>query len=313
MRLIHWRNPTMKRSEMWLFEDLLATLRFIRDEIHATREDQRAADTNRDAQPIRPIPVELGANSHIPAAISEHYEAENRYRNSKWRKVKTGAEILGIASAFALAILTFVTLCEIKKQTLLVQKSADAAKSAADTAHDALVRSQRPWLGINGPMIAVERLRIESIQERMQIHGRVKIAVRNFGVSPALHVGIEITDVPYERSTEEDVEIHSRTFKETADRSCRIADIKASSLDGHASGPFIFPNIGGDVESLLNTNSPPRVVNSWITVVGCISYGDQFDPGHSHHTRFCFMSKGVMTNISAGEVFVPCSENQEVD
>jgi hypothetical protein len=162
-------------------------------------------------------------------------------------------------------------------------------------------------------MIAVEKLRIESIKDRMQIHGRVKIAIKNFGVSPALHVGIEIVDVAYESASAGDVKIHMATFKRTADRTCRIADQMASSLEGHASGPFIFPNVGGDVEFPLNTNSPSRTINSWITVVGCISYGDQFDPGHSHHTRFCFMSKDAMTNIRAGEAFTPCSDNQEVD
>jgi hypothetical protein len=78
--------------------------------------------------------MDLRAELRLPVAVSEYCEAQNRERKSRWPKVKTGLQIVGIASAATLAILTFLTLQEVRKQTPKIAESADAAKESADLA-----------------------------------------------------------------------------------------------------------------------------------------------------------------------------------
>ncbi len=145
----------MNEREFRVLRALVINLRTISQEIHAIHEDQQAADTDKEAQPVRPLTVEIEADPRIPVAICEHYEAENRYRKSKWRKFKTLAEMVGIGSAFALAILTYLTLQQIISQTQSIRTSATAAINASRTAQQALAlardnfrQDQRPYVAL---------------------------------------------------------------------------------------------------------------------------------------------------------------------
>jgi hypothetical protein len=117
----------------WGTESLLrriaGSLAALRDEIHAAHEEHKADNANSKTDPAAPLIVKL-SDPLIHPSVTEHYEAENRKRKSKWRWLKPAAETLGIISAFGLAIMALFTLLEVQKQTDAVTKSANAAADA---------------------------------------------------------------------------------------------------------------------------------------------------------------------------------------
>ena len=66
----------MTEKELRAWKSLADSLRVVSQQIHAIHEYQKVADTNRNTQPVRPIPIEIEPNSRISVAIREHYETE---------------------------------------------------------------------------------------------------------------------------------------------------------------------------------------------------------------------------------------------
>lgn len=134
-------------------------LRGLRKDINAIHEDQQTAYAREEAKPVEPLPIEVRTDPRIPVAIREHYEAENRERVSAWRRIKIALEVIGIASAFTLAILTFRTLCEIQKQTREITKAANASDKQAT-----LLAQQ-----VEGTLAAVLQLNVEMQSEGLHV------------------------------------------------------------------------------------------------------------------------------------------------
>lgn len=126
-----------------LVRSLLITLRSIKAKIEEIRVDRRSEENRGQT----PIPIEIRSSLPFPEVIREYYEAEQRVRLSLWtRRIKPALEIFGILVAFALAILTGLTLSEIRKQTPTIAASAGAAQGQLTVMESA----QRPWIGLDG-------------------------------------------------------------------------------------------------------------------------------------------------------------------
>jgi hypothetical protein len=184
------------------------------------------------------------------------------------------------------------------------ERSADAAKSAADTAHDTLFKGQRPWVGIDGYPIVLQP---PQVTKETGVHADVVIGVKNFGISPALHVAIN-TGITIGPPTSDLTQ-----FRRDADASCKMADMGSSPIvpGEERTGRYIFP--GTTLTSRLNmtANSPYLDPNRGLDLVGCIAYTDQFKA--KHHTRFCFMSQGRIDQIVANQPLVSCPMNEIAD
>ena len=156
--------------------------------------------------------------------------------------------------------------------------SANAAKNAAETARDALVRVQRPWVGLDGSPT------IETTPDWYSYSARLK----NFGIAPALKVGVSIR-----RPTTDD-------FQKEMDKTCEEA--KAHPFTYIMPGqpyPYRTPHsfyLGGD--------------NS-VRLVGCVTYFGQFGGLDFHRTPFCFTS-GVPISKTTAESLVACPIKYDV-
>lgn len=165
-----------------------------------------------------------------------------------------------------------------QEQADQTKRSADAAKSAAETAREALLRSQRPWVG-------PEREPDIYWNQRNPDQSRISLAIKNFGPSPALHVGYWIG--PY-------VQVNSVGEAEAISRrSCQLAEMASITSDHLADESFGFsllPNAPGTVFGGL----PWDPVKGYSMAIGCIAYTDEFHKksinSPIHHTRFCYRS-----------------------
>jgi hypothetical protein len=160
---------SMGEREVVLFRSILGALRGIRDEIHAIREYQKANRTQNDT----PLPVELRPNPSLPIAVSEYYEAEQKDRNSKWKRYRPWLEVVGVSVAVSLAILTFCTLRQVKKQ--------------ADAAQRQLEATGRAWMKIS---VAIDQPITFDKSGLMRMF--FKVSMTNVGKSAAMNIGLRI-------------------------------------------------------------------------------------------------------------------------
>ena len=182
------------------------------------------------------------------------------------------------------------TLTEMKAQSQAMQEaahaaktqaetsiiSADAAKSAANTARDALVRVQRPWLGVDGrPTYKLSQ-------------ADFSVTVKNFGTAPALNVGVMM-----KRSASEDFE---KNIVPTCDQ----------ARDKTKSGIYIFP---GNTHTRrfveIGGNTAPDAA---FTLIGCIAYFGQNED--YHYTTFCFTS-GLPAANTTNQPLTACAVKQD--
>jgi hypothetical protein len=178
-----------------------------------------------------------------------------------------------------------------------VARLANATQQAAQTARDTVVRSQRPWLAVEGSAVSLQVPTIVA----SGIHSDTAVSVRNYGQSPALHVAVHIA-----------VTVGSmERLREAADESCKEADMMAGFPKQDISGHYIFPGNAMPYEFKGTTGSPDIKLGIPLDVVGCISYGDQFKI--RHHTRFCYYSQGSISSMVANERLVSCPINEEAD
>jgi len=192
-----------------------------------------------------------------------------------WDRHKRWVEILGV---LLLAVYTGYTI----KMYYANRDAAQAATIAAATAHDALILVQRPWLGVEG-----------SVSHSDMTESGVtdfSATVKNFGLVPALHVGLRID------------RIQINAFEEKIPSICEEAKQKTTK------GRYIFPGSNysysftqRSVNVDIGAQPDPNLVH-----VGCIAYFGQFQD--FHHTEFCFMR-----GLTIDRPLVPCPVKQEAD
>jgi hypothetical protein len=224
---------------------------------------------------------------------------QGRYESTPlWKKILESAAVV---AGVSYAIVAYLQWHEMKRAT-------DAAKSAAETAHDALVKGNRPWLGVDGSATTLQ----QPTMGKEGIKASVGFILKNFGTAPALHVGMHAIIVNNSPPTQEGLADFSQ-FKRDADASCRMADLATKSIvqGEEGAGLYIFPN--NSVVERLNgmTTTPAPLPIMALDLVGCIAYADQFKG--IHHTRFCFMSENAIKDVRMDQRLISCPINEDAD
>jgi hypothetical protein len=260
------------------------------------------ANAESNEQSGSPQPQVLSATAQPQTAPSPHHcEITCNKKRDAIDKATLVLEGFGLFVLIVYTVFTGLMWCANKR-------AADAAKSAADTARDALKMVNRPWLGIDGSITVLKPVVID----KEGLHTELGFQIKNFGPGPAMHIGRhEII-----RNASEDAlpngTVDFSNFKREADISCKIADANAKPIvpGEMGSGPYIFPNNFISYDSHVTTVPPPNIANS-LDVVGCITYSDQFKS--THHTRFCFMGQRSIKNTVAMDQLIPCPINQDAN
>jgi hypothetical protein len=222
-----------------------------------------------------------------------------------WDKIKPFLEMAGVV---LLAIYTGYTI----KMYCANKKAADAAKSAAETAHDAFVKGNRPWVGVDGPLTVTQPPTIFQEGGKENIKASFSFIVKNFGTAPALHYVAEATIVINSPPTP-DGRADFSAFTNAADSACRMADSGTRAIvpGEEGSGLYLFPSQPIREEVNNATTSPAPNPITALDVVGCMAYSDQHRG--IHHTRFCFMGNRSIKDTKVGQTLLPCPINESAD
>jgi hypothetical protein len=227
----------------------------------------------------------------------------NRYCNL--RKAPTWIEA---ACAVALVVITgfythyaHQTLTEIGKQSPEIKKSAEAAKSAADTAHDSLVLANRPWIKIKHRI--VKPLNFDFVGAAGPAATMdVEDTMENVGNSVALNV------ISWEDVIPVDPDFSTTSARKRRDEWCnankRFDPANSTTLNGRIMfphDPFVQVSGMGPLMSTVNKavednmiplknffrgSAPnPLLGKVQFVMVGCVVYGSSFEPdGTRQHT-----------------------------
>ncbi len=209
---------------------------------------------------------------------------EERIQKSKQRQetsrynLRDWIQVLLVIVTWAAFIAAFTYAGVALLQWSANEKAANAAKSAADTAHTALIEGERPWVGLDGP-IKITGLYFGPPNIEIQYTYHIK----NFGKTPALKV---IAIMHFAASAEKD--------KFWGDHACEQS---VPFTTGTVKGPpgKEYPPIGKILfpGQVLEDGAKPPITDGDIftpnikTVwfIGCVSYVDQFK--NVYWTRFC--------------------------
>jgi hypothetical protein len=161
-------------------------------------------------------------------------------------------------------------LPELHTSAEAAKSAAKAAEGANTTAHDALVRSTRPWVG---PFGDPKLLGTPIIDKAGNVSLSVEVPVKNFGTSPALNVEFQVLpDIPQIGPENYRMKFINDTCKEAVS----------------AGRGIIFPGSETTYTSSGSSHLPELKGRPWFTLEGCVVYTDQFQE-RTHHTRFCFV------------------------
>jgi len=205
-------------------------------------------------------------------------------------------------------------LGEIIRQFPEIQKSANAATSANIAAHDALTRSNRPWLGVESLRVTapIGFTKAGSGKDITYfISGSLEITIKNFGSSPALSVRnfIEAYDPTFLNETFDPSDPFAplRKFGEGA---CALADgNEFTKKNPRMYGGSIFPTQTTTYTSYGIPGFAKRelAAGDFMQLVGCISYRDQFRET-THHTHYCVLAPiGTLGTVNN------CESNTDAD
>jgi hypothetical protein len=252
------------------------------DPVNKTNQTQN--ESNESAPVLRPEP-------HIPKAIETKTEAKRRKNNA-----------LDIYMAF----IHTLTMLAVVWYAIINSHMLDKMKESTGTAKEAMVRSQRPWVGAIR-VIAREPFQITNKQVNMPI---LIFQFKNYGTSPALRINMATqpyfdaapifdpfndqgiwTDIPPEKVSE-----------------CRNAASAFSRPD--QLGKVIFPGETKEIESGLFTTYPSlEALSNGLRIHGCIAYRDQFGQ-EIRYTRFCFRTPGSVKSYTLKQPLVECGLGQ---
>jgi len=171
--------------------------------------------------------------------------------------------------------------------------------------HDALVRSNRPWLAVDGNPQVLEPVHVGA--DGLQC--KVRFSIKNFGVSPALYVNLRPSLDTFVFGGDEPV----AQFKQSADSDCQTADLKTRpSVPGEGgTGPYIVPT--GLLQRDIDVSNPSiKDFTKPFRVIGCIAYWDQFKE-RIHHSTFCFITENSAKDAGPNTRFSICPINQTAD
>jgi hypothetical protein len=240
------------------------------------RENNQTPDTSREtdvqAHHSNPdIPSTPSVSSSPPSKT--HCQITYKIEKDWWDKTKPFVEIAGLV---LLLIYTAYTIKIYRANA----KAANAAKSAADTARDTLIASQRAWVGMKGFFLPVKVLPNVPLSAS---YGQV-----NFGHGPALSVGNRAAfGVLEQELTVEQAET-------------RLATAKSPNTY------TMFPSEetpAGQASVTINNYWLGRVNNgkAWLYYFGDTVYRDEFKA--VHRTTFCSVYNPAAKQFQYCEIY----------
>jgi hypothetical protein len=290
-------HENMTEYQLRVLRSIANELRALRQEIHAANQEQNSTPENEGDYPVRPFQAEIQTDAITQQAIREYYTSENREHNSWWSRNKRWIETGGVIAAIILAALTYLTLQEIRRQTPSARKSADAAKSASDTAATSLKVSNRPWVKITHRI--VKPLTFGFIGAAGPAATMtVEDTLENVGPTVALNV------LSWEDVIPNDYEDTPSHFRIPSNRSANTrrdewCGANRNSEQSRTVGNILFPRTPvsqlsgmGSLMSKIQAamqRSPIKGKVSFV-MVGCVCYRSSFeDPKQpNHQTRFIY-------------------------
>jgi hypothetical protein len=174
----------MSDQYLRLLRSVVKTLDALKASLDKHREaiSKQNETTQRQAHPdpqqvIQPV-------VSLPPAVTAYYEAQehNRPSTERWERIKRGIEFLAFGAAITLAILTYRTLQQVKRQ-------ADAAQSQVGIMQRQLEAADRPWMKIIGAKPTSD-LKFSMMQRDSLVSAMIVVGVKNIGKSVALNVTI---------------------------------------------------------------------------------------------------------------------------
>lgn len=259
---------------------LITAVLGIQEQIGTIRNQQEAANQQHQQEP----PV-LRAELQIPERIEKERKAQNDRQHCLQVWLTIGTWLAFIAASVYAGIAAF-QLRQMKRAAHATEIGAYAAKSAATTAHDALVASQRPWVGIssNHP-INVEKFEI--IPNPVKPNGGEPTALRttvsfwleNFGNSPARR----IAPAAFGGIVTSQAEVPADWQKMECDLGEKI------SKGGTVPTFTIMPKSPMESRSEGQGGIPQNITIHHVWLLGCIVYQDTLG-GPIHHTRIVLHS-----------------------
>lgn len=295
----------MNERELQLFRALVNDLRLLSDEIHAICQKQHAANDANNNEAIQPVRIEVVHAPEVDPARQEYYTAENRERNSHWRRFRPWLEGIGVIAAFVLALLTALTFWEIHKQTPKIAESADAAKGASDTAARTLTASVEQFRTDERARIELEPFKgvLKSpASDKFPALFRYSIYPKNTGKTVAYGISVSgprqpplsaltLGDNPEQIGNYQDRFLLGK-FKNGPPESILFRRIPKTL------GPGIVSAVPFDMYGQAPIGQPPRL---YTFLIGRIDYSDAFDV--EHWIKFCFYVsnvQGIIENCMYG-------------
>ena len=289
-------------------------------------DSHRNEVTNNVATPTGNSPTQSQSLDRPTIYEQTHKDDRKQRRRRKFRKMYVWIEaacavvlvfITGFYTHYAhqQATAAHETLVEIQKQFPEIKKSADAATKANTAAHDALTRSNRPWVGIESFKIIAPITFIKTGSGKditYFVNGSLEITIKNFGSSPALSVSnfIEAYDPTYfakEKFDPSDPFVQLRKFGESV---CTLADgNEFTKRNPRMYGGSVFPTQATTytTQGIAGFSKRNIEVGQFMQLMGCISYRDQFDE-MTHHTHYCVIAPvGVIATVNN------CESNTDAD
>jgi hypothetical protein len=199
-----------------------------------------------------------------------------------------------VGVAFTLAILTLLTMCEIRKQTPAVIDSAGAAKSAANTAASQLEIGARSWVKIKHRMLSPLTFDVGGRQGGPMALMQLESTMENVGQTVALNVLSWQDVIPV------DLDHSTRTAQKRQSEWCdanRHPQGTAGYLlfphDPFIEGREVGPTMGTISEFTIHkTGLPKSRIDGTVAfvVIGCVCYRSSFEPvtNPTHQTRFMY-------------------------
>jgi hypothetical protein len=168
------------------------------------------------------------------------------------------------------------------------KESADAARSAANTAHDTLIASNRPWLDMD--IVPTGPFRFDNTGG----HLLVGIATSNFGHSPAIRV----------TSTQEFIQviIGSPNPWQEIKNLCHEAGGASALASNRGVTQTVFPGkpqgenwdlsisnfeLNRTIEGNFGIKPPPRLPYVYPVIVRCVAYSADFSK-ETHHIGYAW-------------------------
>jgi hypothetical protein len=303
-------------------------------------QEKRAKEKSDDACPPVSIIHTAESDEEGPQGTEQSKETTTLNHTSRWNRTKKWLSQITVAEAGMLLLTVAIAGSSIvytkyaKRQWRVMRDqlpelhtSAQAAKDAADTSRDALVRSSRPWIGVVGIPVVLD-LR-PSPDNKLALVASMSMTVKNYGPSPALYVNVfPDTFIPVAMDSKGSLEETKEAEKAACTMaSMSIAEHQSSTLIGDKMeaivmppfGQTIFPNEPTKVyfPSLqFNYRDAAELAKRTMRVVGCVAYSDQFSTKLNpvvHHTVFCYHTLGAVKTFTPSQGLTPCGISQNAD